>query len=283
MGTISGIHETKPDKGDAVTKAFALFFIPIAAAMGTEYFAKAEPYELRTVASNVAGLIVRSDETFEGRVLGKEPYIRIDDELDRIELEKTRAKIALLQESLGLNEKMAGNYEEMIAKKASNYDRVKSLQMRSEVEKDRDLYDLLGSRNQLLALYKENANLSVQINDLQMLERRLQRSISDKRFEAPGYVLYELMVDEEQVVNPGTPLARIADVSKAKLTIYLDPKDHAGAASKVVYLDGKRTPYRIGRLWDIADTTHLSSYRAEIIIDAPEAFSRLVKVELKDE
>jgi hypothetical protein len=49
----------------------------------------------------------------------------------------------------------------------------------------------------------------------------------------------------------------------------------------VIYLDGKKSGYKITRLWEIADATHLSSYKAEIIIKAPNYFSDLMKVELK--
>lgn len=261
---------------------FALL-LPLVSLCAKEYFAKAEPYELRTVASNVSGLVMFSDETREGKRLGKEPYIRIDDELDRVELEKTRSKIALLKNMIAYNDEMAENYREIVTLKGANYERVKVLKMRSQVEKDRELYDYLGAKNQWIALEKESDNMRVQVNDLQTLERRLERSIADKSLRAEGYVLYDLLVDEGQVVNPGTPLAQIADVSRAKLTLYISGEERDRVRNRVIYLDGKKSAYKIDRLWNIADAKQLSNYRAEIIIDAPERFSRLVKVEFKDE
>jgi hypothetical protein len=70
-------------------------------------------------------------------------------------------------------------------------------------------------------------------------------------------------------------------VRKAKLTIFLSAEDMQGAKEKALYIDGKKSDYKIDRLWTIADAQHLSSYKAEIIVDAPERFSNLVKVELK--
>lgn len=264
-------------------RVLLLLLLPLLPLCAKEYFAKVEPYELRTVASNVAGLVVFSDETREGKRLGAQPYIRIDDELDRVELEKTRAKILLLQKTIALNAEMVANYREVVAKKGVNYERVEALKMRSQVEKDREFYDYIGTKNQLIALEKESENMRIQINDLQLRERQLERSISDKSFTADGDVLYALLVDEGQVVNPGTPLAQIADVSRAKLTLYISGEERDRVRNRVIYLDGKKSAYKIDRLWNIADAKQLSNYRAEIIIDAPERFSRLVKVEFKDE
>lgn len=264
-------------------KLFVLLCLPLLPLLAKEYFSKAEPYEMRTVASNVSGLVVFADEQREGSVLGKEAYLTIDDELDRIDLEKTRSKIVLLKNAIRLNEKMSANYEEVVAMKGANYERVKQLKMRSQVEKDREFYDFIATQNQLIGLEKETENMKIQVNDLQMLERRLQRSIADKSQSAPGYTLYALLVQEGQVVNPGTPLAQIADVRRAKLTVYLNADERIGVEKRIIYIDGRKSPYKIDRLWNIADAKHLSSYKAEIIIDAPEQFSRLVKVEFRDE
>jgi hypothetical protein len=270
-------------RGCSVKKLCVLICLPFFSLFGGEYYAKAEPYEIRTVASNVSGLVMLADETREGKRLGSGAYIRIDDELDRVELEKTRAKIVLLKNAIALNSEMAANYERIIAKKALNYERVQALKMRSQVEKDREFYDYVATQNQLLALRKESENMQIQINDLQIRQRRLERNIADKSLRAPGYVLYALLVKEDQVVTPGTPLAQIADVSRARLTLYLNGEDRERVMDQTIYLDGKKSPYRIERLWNIADAKQLSSYRAEIIIDAPEQFSHLVKVEFRDE
>jgi len=260
---------------------FTVLLLSGMALFAKEYYSKVEPYEILTIASNVSGQVTFADEKKEGKLLGKRAYVLIDDKLDRIELESVKKKIVLLTNTLKLNEEMQKNYEAMLIKKQRNYDNVKDLKMKSVIEKDREFYDLVTTQNQLISTEKELDSLKVQINDLQLRAHQLQKSIADKSLAAKGYVLYQLSVKEGQVVNPGMELAKVADVSKAKLTLYLNSQDMKEAKKKTLYLNGKKTAYKVSRLWDIADSVHLSSYKAEIVIDAPEYFSELMKVEFK--
>ena len=262
-------------------KIVTLLLLSGAALFAKEYYSKVEPYEVLTIASNVSGQVTFADEKREGKRLDGKPYVKIDDKLDRIELDNVDRKITLLNNTLRLNEAMQKNYEEMLAKKQTNYDNIRELKTKSLIEKDREFYDLVATQNQLISTEKEVDNLKVQINDLNLREQQLQKSIADKSLSAKGKVLYALSVKEGQVVNPGMELAKVADVSKAKLTIYLNADDMKNAKSRTLYLNGEKSRYKISRLWEIADSTHLSSYKAEIIIDAPKYFSELMKVELR--
>lgn len=246
-----------------------------------EYYAKAEPYEILNVSSNVSAEVLFTDTAAQGKVLGKRPYVVMDDKLDRIELQSVEGKIGALQNTLEHNRQMAKNYAQMIEMKQANFDRIKELKIKSSVEKDREYFDLLSSRNSLLVIQKEIESLNIQLGDLKLRRAQLQKSIADKHLAAPGFVLYALTVKASAFVNPGTPLAQIADVRKAKLTLYLSASEAQEAQSKTLYLNGKKTDYKIERLWKIADDRKLSSYRAEIIIAPPKQFSRLVKVEFK--
>ncbi len=246
-----------------------------------EYYSKVEPYELLTISSNVSGQVTFADEKKEGKRLDAKAYVQIDDKLDVIELSNVKKKISLLQNTLQLNEAMKKNYEEILQKKQKNYDNIKALKTKSVIEKDREFYEVVSTQNTLISTAKEVDNLKVQINDLELRAAQLQKSIADKSLTAEGYVLYALSVKEGQVVSPGMELSKVADISKAKLTIFLNAADMKDAKGKSVYLDGQKTEYKINRLWDIADTTHLSSYKAEIIIKAPKHFSELMKVELR--
>jgi hypothetical protein len=248
-----------------------------------EYYAKVEPYEIRTVSSNVSGLIVYADEQKEGSRLGDKNYIIIDDELDVIQRDSIIEKIKLLHVTLKLNEDLRKNYVEVSERKSKNYQRIKDLKIKSSVEKDREFYDVVASQNTLISLEKEIISIKTQINDLQLSLARLKRSISDKHFSAKGYVLYNLLVKPGQVVVPSTPLAKIADISHAILNIYVSTKEIESIKDKIVYLDGKKSNYKINRIWNIADEQHLSSYKIQIVIDAPKYFSKLIKVSFKDE
>ncbi|MDA3947418.1 MAG: HlyD family secretion protein [Helicobacteraceae bacterium] len=262
-------------------KIFTLLLLSGLALFAKEYYSKVEPYELRTISSNVSGQVTFADENKEGKVLDKKAYVKIDDKLDLVELSNVNKKIALLKNTLQLNEAMKKNYDEILVKKQKNYDNIKALKTKSVIEKDREFYEVVSTQNTLLSTAKEVDNLKVQINDLNLRAAQLEKNIADKSLTANGQVLYSLSVKEGQVVSPGMELSKVADISKAKLTIFLNAADMKDAKTKSLYLNGKKTDYKINRLWNIADTTHLSSYKAEIIIKAPKHFSELMKVEFK--
>ena len=258
---------------------FLLFFV--VSLYAKEYYAKTEPLELYTIASNVTAEVVMADRSKEGKLLGDEIYLRLDDELDRDELSEIAKKIALIEKTLTLNESVLKNLEAIVERKEKNYNRIKDLNIKSSIEKDREFFDLVATQNQYLSTQKEVNNLKIQLSDLKLRELRLNRTLRDKHLHAKGMVLYKLLVKEHQVVTMGTPLAKIADTSKARLIVYVHRDDIAGIDNKTIYLDGKKTDYRVNNVWNVADEVHLSSYKVEIVIDKPEIFSKLVKVEFR--
>jgi len=261
-------------------KALLLLTFLLLSLDAKEYYAKVEPYEILTISSNVQAQVLITKEHEEGKVLSKKAYIVLDDTLDKIEQKQLKEKIVSFNKTLTFNKEMLKNYEAILEKKKVNYDRVKSLKIKSDVEKDKEFYDLVTSQNQYLSTLKEIENLNIQINDLKLRSAQLSKSIQDKHLSAPGYILYKLMVKPGQVVSMGTPLAEIADIRKAKLTLYLSSNEMGNAKNAKIKIDGKMSSYKIDQLWNIADSQHLSSFKAQIIIDAPKQFSSLVKVEL---
>jgi len=245
------------------------------------YYSKVEPYELRDISSNVSGLILFIDEDMIGKTLSSKAYIKIDSELDYKELKYIREKLIYLKNTVDSNEDILENYEKLLDKKRENYEKIKSLKIKSTVEKDREFYDLIGSENQYLNTLKEINNLKIQISDLKLREAQLKRTVNDKNLKAKGFILYSISVKVGQVVGISTPLAQVADISKAKLTIYLDEEDLLGVKDKKVYLNGVESKYKISRVLNIADSKNISKYMAQIIINPPKNFSKLMQVELK--
>lgn len=252
-------------------------------AFSKTYYSKVEPYEIRDISSNISGLILYTQEEMIGKKLTDKAYIKIDSELDEKELKFIEDKLSYLGEMVITNEKVLVNLEKSLVKKQENYDKIKSLKIKSVVEKDNSFYDLVASENQLLNTQKDIQNLKVQITDLKLRAAQLRRSVSDKYVTANGFVLYNILVKPGQVVGMSTPLAQVADTSKAKLTIYLDEEDALHANKQTVYIDGEKTAYKISRLLNIADSKNISKYMAQIIIESPKLFSKLVKIELKSE
>lgn len=247
------------------------------------YYAKVEPFEIRDISSNVSGLVLYADESLVGSTLSKRPYIKIDSFLDEKELNYLEDKLKYLSKTIKVNENILENITQSLAKKRKNYEKVQALKFKSEVEKDREFHDLVTSENLYLSTKKEIQNLKIQMVDLELRKSQLKRSVEDKNLVADGFILYEILVRAGKVVNIATPLARIADISKAKLTIYLDESDTIDADKKTVYIDGKKTDYKVSRLLTIADSKNISKYMAQIIIKSPKLFSKLVKIELRSE
>ena len=247
------------------------------------YYAKVNPYEIRTISSNVSGLVLFTNEYNLGEKLSSKPYIRIDSDIEVKELHAIESKLVYLKDVLNSTKQVLANLKELLEKKRLNYQKVKVMSIKSQLEKDREFYNLIASENQYLSTKKEINNLQIQIVDTQLRESKLQRIIHDKTLRANGFVLYSLFVKPGQVVGISTPLAQVADISKAKLTIYLDKEDVVNAKAKSVYIDGKKTSYKISRVINITDSKNISKYLAQIIIDSPKIFSNLIKVELKDD
>jgi len=264
-------------------KVLIFIFFIFSLSYSKVYYSKVEPYEIREVSSNVSGVVLFTDENFIGKKLSNKPYILIDAKLDKQELKFIKEKLIYLENIIATNEDVLKNQKSALVKKRKNYKRIESLKIKSVVEKDREFYDLINSENQFLNTQKEIQNLKVQITDLKLRKAKLRRSIDDKVLSDKGFVLYAIMVKPGKVVGISTPLAKIADVSKAILTIYLDEDDIKDARKKVLYIDGKKTSYKISRFLNIADAKNISKYMAQIIIKSPKLFSKLVKIELKDE
>ena len=71
------------------------------------------------------------------------------------------------------------------------------------------------------------------------------------------------------------------DLSAGKLEIYIPIDKSAEIQNKSIYLDGIKTDLKISKLYTVADSTHISSYKCEIIVPSPKSFSNLVKIEFK--
>ena len=247
------------------------------------YYSKVEPYELRNLSSNVSGIVEYINEDMIGKKLTSEVYVRIDSELDVEELNYLKEKLIYLNDTVIVNENILANMKESLKRKRDNYNKIENLKIKSRIEKDREFYDLVSTENSYLSTQKEINTLKTQIADLNLRKAQLIRNISDKNLSDEGFVLYSIDVKVGQVVGMSTPLAQIADTSKAKLTIFLDETDVVNAKTKVVYIDGKKSNYKISRILNISDSKNISKYMAQIIIQSPKIFSKLAKIELKDE
>jgi len=259
-----------------------ILFLFIVSLFANTYYAKIEPYELRKISSSVSGEVLFTDENMLGKKLSNKPYILIDDTLDKDELAAINAKLKFYKDTLERNQIILENLEKTLQLKRENYQRVKVLKIKSKIDKDNEYYNLISSENSYIATQKEINSLKISIADLELRKKQLLKTIDDKSLRAEGFVLYSLEVKPGQVVGVATPLATIADTSKALLTIFIDDEDLKNLEKKSIYIDGKKSSYKVDRVINIADTKNISKYKAQIIIKAPKIFSKLVKIELKE-
>lgn len=264
-----------------IFKFFIYLFIVSLSLHANVYYSKVEPFEVRNISANVAGLVSFIDESMLGKRLTDKAYIKIDSELDEDELKHTKEKLLYSEQNLEANEKIVLNLEESLTKKRDNYEKIKLLKIKSKLEKDREFYDLINSENSYLNTKKEINTIQTQISDLKLRKSQLQRSIKDKNLQGEGLTLYSLDVKVGQVVTRSLKLATLVDTSKAILTIYLDKENVEFSKNSVIYINDTETTYRLSRILYLADSVNISKYKAQIIIKAPKIFSQLVKIEFK--
>jgi disulfide oxidoreductase YuzD len=234
-------------------KIILLILSPLWIFAGVHY-AKIEPYDSVILRSAVSALVMDVDENAEGSVVHQKRVVLLDDRLDKMNLKISKTKLQTLSETLQRQE--------------SYFERMNSLKTASVSQKDTAYYSYASTKTQYL--------------DMQYKIAQLEDSIQKKSLVLQDKYLYKLMVRKGDFVAPGAALAKVMDTSKAKLVLFLEPEELKDLDKKEVYLNGKKTTYRVDKVWKVADEKFISSYRAEIYIDAPkEIFSTLLKVEIK--
>ena len=230
-----------------------LAFLPIYLFSGVHY-AKVEPYESLILKSSVNALVMNVDLEAEGSVVDGKGVVYLDDRLDKMNLKSARENLSISKEVL--------RRQEMYFK------RIDKLKTASLTQKDNAFYSFSSSKTKYL--------------DMQYKVAQLEDSISKKTIVLHNKYLYKIMVRKGNYVNPGSSLAQVHDASRAKLVLFLEPEELEGLEEKSIYLDDKKTEYKVAKVWKVADEKFISSYRAEIYIDAPKGvFSKLIKVEIK--
>lgn len=245
------------------------------------YYARVEPFEKYTFKASASGEVTYSNLDLEGKFSKNELIVKVDDKLDKIDLENTKAKLAILNKNLQVLNEEIENLQEMVKIKKSNYEKTKKLKTKSKVEKDRDLFDLLTSQNALLQTKEKVLSIKTQIEELDYKREALKDTIAKKSIYAKELYIYKVNVKDGDYVSFGTALFEAHDISKAKLTFFISKEDLADTKKKEIYLDEKLTEFKIDKIYRVADSEFISAYRAEIYIPAPKLFSKLIKIELK--
>ena len=262
-------------------KLFLLLLTPVLI-FAKVHYAKVQPYDSVILKSAVSGLVVDVDLDAEGTMVTSGRVIHIDDVLDKSNLEDTKESIKLLEQMLGINQEIASSLSGTVKRQEGYFKRISKLTTASKTQKDNAFNSFTSAKTQYLTTKEKIVSLQKQILDMKYKATQLEDTLVKKSIILENKYLYKLMVRVGDYVAPGVALAEIQDASRAKLVLYLEPEELSGVEKKAVFIDGKRTAYKVNKVWRVADEKFISSYRAEIYIPAPEnAFSKLLKVEVK--
>ncbi len=234
-------------------KIVVLFLFAITHILANEFYAKLEPINTYVVKAAASGKVIYTNDPIEGKMAKNSTIVKIDSKVDRIDLEGSLTKLKIL--------------ENMVSVEETNYEKIKKVSTKSAFEKDAQKLKVLNYESQIADLKTKVATLRDQIS---------KKTLTEKN----GYI-YSIDVKEGDYVNPGSQLYVTKDLSKGKLEIYL-PIDMADTyKNQAIYLDGEPTKLKIDKLYTVADSKHISSYKCEIVVPNPKQFSKLVKVEFK--
>ena len=221
---------------------------------GMEYYSKLEPYNNYVVKSAVSGKVIFSNDEVEGKSVNKKTkIIEIEHAVDKIDLDQTKNKLEVLNSMLDIQEK--------------NYNRLYKISSKSAFEKD-------NQKIQVLNLQSSKSDLLIKIANL-------EDTIKNKQLFEENMYIYNISVKKGDYVTPGTLLYESKDLSKGKLEIFIPISDYDSFSNKTIYLDGQKSDLKIDKVYKVADSKHISSYKVEIVVDKPKVFSRLVKIEFK--
>lgn len=277
FGKIGGV-----ESGSEMRSFFLSMLVLSSTLFAQVHYAKLEPVETYSIKSSVSGLILFADDSMEGKVGEDKAIIKIDDAVDREQRAALEVTLSVLKETFELTKDMIEIQKGVYERDLAYYDRIKGLKTKSKTEKDRVFATMSTSKSQLLSLKEKAANLEKQIADAKYQMALLDDKISKKSVYAEGLYVYKVAVRKGDFVNPGTPLLTAMDTSRGRLTLYLDSEEIEGLDRKRIFIDGKESDLKFSKVLKVADTVHISSYRAEIIVDEPKGlFSRLIKVEIK--
>ena len=246
------------------------------------HYAKVEPFETVMMKSSVSALVVDVALDAEGSMVKGVRIVHLDDTLDKVNLEASKKSVKLLQEMLDINKDIANSLADTVDRQEQYYKRINRLSTASKTQKDAAYSSFATAKTQYLGTKEKIASLKKQILDMQYKIRQLEDMISKKSLVLNDKYLYKLLVRKGDFVAAGSALAQVMDTSRAKMVLYLDPEELENIEHKTVYIDGKKTDFKVNKVWKIADEKFISSYRAEIYIPAPkDVFSGLKKIEIR--
>ena len=218
-----------------------------------EYYSKLNPIKTYNVKSAVSGKVLLVNSDLESKNVDNSKLLSIDSQIDQEDLKQSKIKLQNLKDILTIQKGILGSYQKVSSK--------------SKFDKDNQKITIL--------------NISSNISDLETKIATLKDTLTKKTLYVKKEYIYDIAVEVGDYVTPGVLLYTSMDLSAGKLEIFVPIDTAKELRNKTIFLDGKKTDLKISKLYAIADTTHISSYKCEIIVPSPQTFSNLVKIEFR--
>jgi len=245
------------------------------------HYAKVEPYETITLKAAVSAQVTKASVNLEGTTVSQ-TIIKLDDKLDLIKLASSKKSLNLVQSMIETNENILASLAESLNRQEEYSQRIEGMMSASKTQKNNAFYTYTNTQNQYFSTQEKIDSLKKQKLDLKYEIARLKDSIAKKSIKLHHKFLYKLLVHKGDFVNMGTPLAKVQELTKGKLVLFLEAEELKEIKSKTIYIDDKASKLKVSKIWKVTDEKFISSYRTEIIIKHPKGnFSKLLKVEFK--
>lgn len=231
------------------------------------YDAKVLPFDEYDVKSAVSGKVVYANKNLEAKNLKNKTVVKLDDYQENVDINNTKIQIDILKQEIK-------NQKAIVKRKKETYLKYKNLKTKSKLEKDLKFYDYMASYNQLL-------NLTAQLSNLKNNLKKLKDIVNKKNIKISGY-LYKLYIDKDDYATPGRLIAKVYDISKQKLYIYVPIDKINSIKNKKIYINSKLSKFKITKIWKVPDEQYVTSYKVELVGNGLK-FGDIVDVEFKKE
>jgi hypothetical protein len=170
------------------------------------YNAKVLPFDEYDIKAAVSGKVIFAKKNLEAKNLKNKIIVKLDDYQQKVDINNTLFQIAILKQEIV-------NQKKVVQRKKKTFLKYKDLKTKSQVEKDLKFYDYMVSYNQLL-------NLKQQLGNLKDNLKKLKDIVNKKNIKVNGY-LYKIYLNKDDYVTPGRLIAKVYDISKQKLYVYV--------------------------------------------------------------
>ena len=229
------------------------------------YYAKVEAINTYNIKSDISGKVIDVNRSCEGRFC-KSVVIKIDTYQNEIDLKN-------LQNQLKNYQNILISQKEILKRKKRTYEIYKNLKTKSQADKDLKFYDY---QNTLISINQTKNTIS----NLKAQIAKLKDTIAKKNIKLKNYI-YEIDVNKGDYLNPAMKIATTMQIDKVKLVIFVPIDKISSIKNKKIYINNKLSNFKISKIYKVADSKYVTSYKVELIGKYPK-ISEIVKVEFKN-